>query len=235
MSDEENDLFEGFIGDKGSAEKQIIKEKTLPVIKELNLIPDEGLREIVALLLANSEHLWTSPASDIYDTNPPDEYEPGGLIKHVKRVTRAAFFLSSSRLLEEDDLSVLISAALLHAVAYPLAPNDEPSIPQHYNHYYAIAADKFVQDTLELSMRRGVITETAFKDEERYNTLLEKVIRLIHCCEGVYSPIAEVIPTNQLEALMASAKIIGKSLHVVIDGSEIIPDRWMFDDDESEN
>lgn len=231
-SGEQNSLYDGFLEDKGPLEKQLIQQITQPLFSELSLISDRGLREIVALLLAKSEYLWTSPASNMDDTNPPDEYEPGGLVKHIKRVTRAAFFIASSQLIEEDDLSVLISAALLHAIAYPLAPNDEESHPQLYNNYYAISIDKFVQETLDLSMRRGLITESSFMDEQRYNILLERIIRLVHCCEGVYAPITEVIPQTNLEAMMASAKIVGKSLHVIVDGAEIIPDRWMFDEPE---
>jgi hypothetical protein len=226
------DLFEGFLKDQGSVEKQFIKERTKPLMSELNLISDKGLREIIALLLAKSDYFWTSPVAAVEDMSPPDEYEPGGLVKHVKRVTRAAFFIASSQIMEEEDIMILISAALLHAVAYPLAHNDTPGMPQVYNDYYAIAVDKYVQDTLEISMHKGMLTENSFMEEQRYNILIEKIVRLIHCCEGVFSPISEVVPETSLEIMMASAKIVGKSIHVIVDGPDVISDRWEFDEPE---
>jgi hypothetical protein len=230
--EEESGLFYSFLMNQGSVEKQFIKERTQPLVSELNLISDKGLREIVALLLAKADFFWTSPVAEIEDMSPPDEYHPGGLVKHVKRVTRAAFFIASSKIMDDEDVMVLISAALLHAVAYPLASNDMEGMPQIYNNYYAVAVDKYVQDVLEASMQKGMLTENSFMEEHRYNELMERIIRLIHCCEGVFSPISEVVPKTQLEVMMASAKIVGKSMHVIVDGTNVIDQRWEFDDPE---
>ena len=223
-------LFDNFLEDEGPQLKQNLDKIVEPLSSEISLIQDEGMREIVTFLLAHADHFWTSYVSDKPDVSPIDEYKPGGLVEHIKRVTRAAFFIASSKPMDEDDILVLLSAALLHAVIYPIAPNDKENEMPLFNPYYTYDIDRYFEEVIDQGVRQGVFLRRTLADDERYNMLMERTLRTIHCCEGSFSPIAEFYPQNDVELMMASAKIVARSLHIIVDGIDIKEERWYTND-----
>lgn len=224
--DVQGDLFSGLMNDSQSSElRNEIKIKVQPLEKELNLIRDRGLRDFVSLMLVNAEYIWTSPSTNVEDLYPPDEYLPGGLIKHIQRTVRAAFVLATAYPLSDEEIQILLAASILHVATLPLLPNDEDDspIPDLYNDYYMISFDSFINDALEAELLSSRISKSALElDQET----ISRIVRLVHCCEGTFSPIEEIIPQDPLEILMASANIVAKSIHLIVDGSDVCGARW---------
>lgn len=228
MNDDRRDLFTEFMDDMSSSGfKQEIVDIVEPLRGELNLITSKGLKEFVSLMLVNAPFVWTSPATDQEDIHPPDEYDIGGMIKHIQRTTRAAFVLATVFPLQDEDIQILLAASILHCISKPLLPNDgaDPFIPQMYDNHYMISFDNFIQESLiaELSAKRFT-REFVELDQE----IIDRIVRLVHCCEGTFSPIPEVLPQDPLEILMAGANLVAKSVHLIVDGTDVKEDRWLL-------
>lgn len=222
----ENDLFAGLMNDKSSASvRESILDIVEPLRTELNLIRDKGLRDFVAIMLSNANYIWTSPSTDMEDIHPPDEYQLGGLIKHIQRTVRAAFVLATAYPLPDEDIQVLLAASLLHCVVKPNTPNDHDpkTFPHQYNDHYMITFDEFINETLEKELLSNRMSKSSLELDQ---SLIGRIIRLVHCCEGTFSPIEEIVPQDPLEILMASANIVAKSVHLIVDGSDIEEARW---------
>ncbi len=225
---EETDLFESLMEDASTSDaRQEIIDLVEPLRAELNLIRDKGLKEFVSLMLANSPFIWTSPSSDQEDVYPPDEYETGGIIKHIQRTVRAAFVLATVYPLSDEDIQTLLAAAILHCIVKPMLPNDDvdPFIPKLYDNHYQISFDTFIQNALEVELSSNRLSRGVIELDQ---DIIDRIARLVHCCEGTFSPIPEVFPQDPLEILMASANIVAKSVHLIIDGSEIRDERWFL-------
>lgn len=201
-----------------------------PLKPELNLIEDETLRKLVAIVLSKTIPIWLAPATNVPEAHPPDEYDLGGMILHIKRTVRAAFLLCSTHIMDEEDIMCLIAAALLHTVAMPIPISEmtpDSEIEFVFNGHYMVAADDVIQQALESALIEGAAYPTdGIGDEDRYNILFGRIMRLIHCCEGIFAPIPELVPESRLEVMMAAANMIAKSVHVISDGPDIIEERW---------
>lgn len=77
-----------------------------PLISEINMIENEGIKSFVRSILYRAEGFWDIPASFSGKHHPPDERDKGGNILHTKRAVRVGSVLADSYSLssEERDL-----------------------------------------------------------------------------------------------------------------------------------
>lgn len=227
MMDENIDLFDALVNDASVSNKNKIKEIISDLKSEIELIPNKNMQEIVSIILSESDHFWVSPSSNLEDHYPPDEYSYKGMVLHTKRTVRTAFCMINSVPLEEDEMTALLSACLLHCVCKPLLPNDVEISEQIYDHNYMINVDQFIIDAFNKAVAKKTYPVMESDSEIKYQQLLDLTIRLIHCSEGLLSPIPELYPKTQLEMMMAASNMIARSLHMITDGVNINEDRWI--------
>jgi hypothetical protein len=195
------------------------------LLEEIDVINDPKIKSFVRSILSKAESFWIAQSSIIPNNHPPDEYDVGGLVLHTKRVVRAVLILSSTvecSLIESD---CLVAAALLHDVTRTVWKDDNKDEVIHdIMHPYTV--DNFI-DWCRL--------QDQHKNESSYNNSLEisdeaisRIARLIRCSHGMWSPIPETLPVTILEQTLHIADLIASSLHIIVDGSEIIRDRWIL-------
>jgi len=86
-------------------------------LPELAEITDAGLRGFVEGVLARAPvYFWSVPASTTGRFHPPDEWLPGGLVLHTRRVARVALEIARGWKLSYEQKNILVAAALLHDV-----------------------------------------------------------------------------------------------------------------------
>jgi 23S rRNA maturation-related 3'-5' exoribonuclease YhaM len=219
-----NELLDGLIA---ASEEQITSTQELedtvlaPLLEIIDLIQNAYLRSFVRCVLYNTpEEFWTMPVSTLPDIHPPDEYAEGGLVLHTKRVVRAAALIAEVQLRIQEDIDVLVAAALLHDIV-----KADESIPDYL---HSIAVDKFVENL-------SVIDELDADYVTRSNTLsfimnhpdqLILLMRVIRAHEGLDSPCPELVPVTSLEQILNIANQIAKNIDKIVDGYEIQEFRW---------
>lgn len=231
MAEKDNfDLLDSITDDKLRLNSTEIRKATEPLRREIDLIPDKFIREYVSIILYYSDYFWDSPASNLEDHYPLDEYGKGGLVLHTKRTVRAMFCIINSAKVSEEDVSALMAAAILHGVCKPLTPYDPDSDEGNLHDInFMINIDRFIMEAFQKAIADMVYPNISNELELKYQIILNKIMRLIHCCEGTFSPIEELFPEDTLEIMFASAQIVAKSLHVIVDGFDIIDERWQFE------
>lgn len=231
MSDNEKiDLLNSIVSDGGSKTQAEIEEIISPLKREVDLIPNGDLRSFVRCILVYANYFWNSPSSNVPEIYPPDEYTKGGMVLHTKRTVWAMFCILNAKEVSEEDFSVAIAAAILHNVARPLLPNDpENGMESLYDPNYMVNIDQFIIEAFQIGISEKTYPTLTNEAEIRAQELLNRVVRLIHCSEGTLSPIRELFPENTLEVMFASAQIVAKSLHIIVDGVNVIEERWQFE------
>lgn len=227
MTEKNIDIFKSLMNDDSHSINSDVKNTVELLRSEIDLIPNVAMRKIVSMILSKASFFWNSPSSNIEDQYPPDEYKEHGLVLHTKRTVRAAFCLSSCYALSETDTSALFTACLLHGICIPVLPNiSEEDDIQIFSPHYMIEIDQFLMEVIDKALLDNSWPEFQQDVDEKCQTILDKAVRLIHCCEGLMSPIPELYPKTNLEIMMASANVIAKSVHVIVDGVDINYDRW---------
>jgi len=155
---------------------------------------------------------WESPSSFIPGDHPPDEYDNDGMVIHTRRVAKFAMAMGSSIGLPDDEMDALLAAALLHDITKAVYCDEELNVTHDPLHLYTI--DSFIS-----FMRTD---DTRKSHDAKSNTLdipyeqIINIIRLIHCSHGVWSPIPETLPMNELEKVLAMANYTAENLHVLV-------------------
>jgi HD superfamily phosphodiesterase len=193
------------------------------------LIEDPKIRSFTEAVLLKADPFWISPASFILDTHPPDEYVQGGLVLHTKRTVRAAALMMSSADCSQFEFDCLISAALLHDITKALSrdeENDEAEIFHDAMHPYTV--DNFINWCRKEDILLG--------EADRANTLeipeeyIATILRLIRCSHGMWSPIPETVPDSYSEKILHMADLVASTLHRLIDGTEVVMERWKLNE-----
>jgi len=221
------DLLDSLSKDESGKGKEKIKETVASLKAEIDFIPDKNMQDLVSLILSESDNFWVSPADSAIDHHPPDEYSKYGMLLHTKRTFRVAFCFINTVLLEPDEVTALLSATLLHSVCKAILPNDGSPADQLYDHNYMVSIDQFISDILTHAIVDKTYPIMTNEEEKKCQQLMDLTIRLIHCSEGLMSPIPELYPTTPLENMMAQANIVAKSLHMIVDGVEENEERWL--------
>jgi HD superfamily phosphohydrolase YqeK len=196
------------------------------LLKEVNFIKDQGIRLFTRTVLINAdEEFWEAPATlDGGTMHPPDEHLSGGNVLHTKRVVRAAIILCESQERTELEKDVVISACLLHDVTKFMKWPDG-SLHNDVMHPYTV-------DLLVRELRKTEETDpaalqgssTLFIEDQT----LFQIMRAIRSHLGPWSPIPETYPTVTVEWIVHLADALAAQIHTVIDGADIIEDRWKF-------
>ncbi|HJS83546.1 MAG TPA: HD domain-containing protein [Nitrososphaera sp.] len=214
------DLLDKILRDDPGEQKTREENEILhPLLDEINLIFDQGIRQFVRSLLVKAEEFWVIPASFSGKHYPPDERKEGGNVVHTQRVVRLVRILAESQERSSHEIDILTAAALLH----DLLKGKTQDGKLEYDSMHPYAVDSFVnwaRGEDEQFNVSGASTTTLIDDSS-----LAHILRLIRCHMGIWSPIPETIPLSQLEWYLHYADRIATKLHLVTD-HEVNEARW---------
>lgn len=193
--------------------------------EEIEMITDPKIKSFVRAVLKNAEPFWVSPASMIEDEHPPDEYGPEGMIIHTKRVFRICIFLMNTCVVSQAEADCVFAAALLHDITKAFWVDETSKVVMHdAMHPYTV--DAFVRACRQFDDEQGVHPpqdNTLEIDKEQ----LDLILKLIRFSHGIFSPIPETIPKTELENVVHMADFLASKLHLIVDGADINPFRWL--------
>lgn len=186
-------------------------EKLEPLLSEINLIKDDAIRSFTRALMLNVDEFWVGPSSPSGKYHPPDEHGFMGDVLHTRRVVAITALLAEAQDRNQFETDMLISAALLHDITKLVRwePDKLSSDKLH-----PITVDRLlvqVRDEEETKHNQGSTT----KDLDSDTT--SRIMRLVRCHLGKWSPIPELIPITPFEMTVHWADYIAANLHNIID------------------
>ena len=193
-----------------------------PLLDEIESIKDDPIRQFVRSLLLNAKEFWEIPSAFSEDQHPPDEYCTGGAVMHTKRMVRVVELLSDSYGLDELDIDILKAAALIHDITKGVIL-DKESIPS-FDHFYPYTLDHYVRQVQKLD--EAYAAENQSSTVFLLDSVVKKILRLVRCHLGPWSPIPETIPFEEMEMMLHVAEQISKNIHIIVDGDDIMESRW---------
>jgi len=161
-----------------------------------------------------AQEFWFAPSDNVEGRYPKDEYAPGGMVLHTKRVFKAAQILMGAFDIGEKDRDFVLAACLLHDLTKAMYFSGE-SQELFFDPMHAYTVGAFVQAVK--------MDDTLFSDESNSNILylvdedVEKILRLIRVHMGHFSPVPETLPILENELLMHIADLMAKNLHEILD------------------
>ncbi len=197
-------------------------EYLAPLLGEIGQIDDEGIKSFVRSLLLKASTFWEIPSSFSGRYHPPDEHGPGGNVLHTKRVVRVAEVISDSYALSVEERDLIIAACLLHDVTKGV-PSEEAGMFQ-YDPMHPYTVNKFVSDCIrhDKEYANDSHSSTLFISEEN----VQSILRLVRCHLGPWSPVPETYPITYMDYIVHLADNIASKVHVIIEDSQLINDRW---------
>jgi HD superfamily phosphohydrolase YqeK len=196
-----------------------------PLIKEIEMISDEGIRSFVRSILIRSNSFWEIPSSFSGKYHPSDEHNVGGNVLHTKRVVRAAKVISDSYSLTNDERDLVYAACLLHDITKGIkSKDDKNSFVYDPMHPYTVG--RFVEKCQEHDKKYAGESQssTLFTSEDT----IQSILRLVRCHLGPWSPIPETVPITYLDVIVHISDNIASKLHYLVDGEDVIEERWKF-------
>jgi hypothetical protein len=199
-----------------------------PLLEEISLIEDDGLKSFVRSVLFRADSFWVVPSSFSGKYHPPDEHNQGGNVLHTKRTVRAAKILSESHSLSAEEKDLVVAACLLHDLTKGKVEKDG-SFSYDKMHPYTVGDFvKFCQED-DKKYASDISSSTLYVSEEDVQTLL----RLIRCHLGPWSPVPETVPITYLDMIVHLADNIASKVHYILDGNEIVSERWILNEGNS--
>lgn len=196
-----------------------------PLIDEINLITDDGIRSFVRSILIRSTSFWKIPSSFSGKYHPLDEHNEGGNVLHTKRVVRASKVISDSYSLSTDERDLVYAACLLHDITKGItSKDDDKSFVYDPLHPYTVG--KFVEKCQNHDKKYASESQssTLFVSED----IVQSILRLVRCHLGPWSPVPETVPITYLDVIVHLSDNIASKLHYLVDGDDVIEDRWKF-------
>lgn len=192
------------------------------LLDEINLIQDDSIKSFVRSCLLKAGIFWQVPSSFSGKYHPPDEHGIGGNVLHTKRVARTAAIISDSYSLSEEERDTVIAAALLHDLTKGIPSESDSDFQYDPMHPYTV--NKFVSDCIKYDKEYANDTQssTLFIAEE----VVQSILRLVRCHLGPWSPVPETYPITYLDYIMHISDNLASKIHKIIDGSELINDKW---------
>lgn len=194
-----------------------------PLLNEINLIKDQGVRSLVRAVLFKTSKFWDMPGGK--EHHPPDERGPGGNIIHTQRVVRICNILIDSFSAIEVERDVLIAAAILHDVTKYVDWAGNGEFKYDRMHPYTVT----------------LLVEDIRKEEEKYSSLsprsfvrdcdpdiVETILQIVRRHLGPWSPVPETYPYSMADWALHLSDHIASKLHEITD-SEIQEWRWNCD------
>ena len=220
------DLLDELLKIETSEDSDFFREenaKLAPLLDEINLIMDQGIRHLVrALLFAAGPEFWEIPSSFSGKHHPPDENQPGGNVLHTKRVVRLITKMCDSQDRDQIERDVAVAAGLLHDLRKGVEWADGTF---HYDPMHPYTIDQFFNEVRKNESADEVtIRSTTLQVEEAY---LFEIFHAVHCHLGPWSPIPETYPNAALDWVVHFADNIATHLHQIVDDpNDWKPERW---------
>lgn len=201
--------------DKVNEESEIFlaeNQKLAPLLGEINLIENDAIKSFTRAMLMAVDTFWEAPSSPTGKYHPPDEHGPGGDVLHTQRVVRITKILCESQERDDYERDMLISAALLHDITKcrEWTPGVITSDPLH-----PITVDEVFKKLREKETDQAEESGSVTTDLD-YETI-NRILRVVRCHLGPYSPIPELVPVTPFEMTVHWADNIAAHLHEVID------------------
>jgi hypothetical protein len=196
------------VDNKGSSineENQILQ----PLLDEINLIIDEGVRSFVRSVLLKADLFWIIPSAFASNHHPKDEHNQGGNVLHTKRVARIADTISGSYSLSSDERDLVIAAALIHDVTKGIPTEDNVSFQFDPMHAYTVNSFVIECQKYDKEFGNDGLSSSLFITEDAMQTIL----RLVRCHLGPWSPVPETFPITYLDYILHVADNIAANLH----------------------
>jgi HD superfamily phosphohydrolase YqeK len=227
MTKAKNNLLDEILDDTPlvsmiSEEDQILN----PMIEEINMINDEGVKSFVRSILVRADSFWKIPSSFSGKYHPMDEHNEGGNMLHTKRVARAAKVLCDSHGVSAEEFDLVMAACLLHDITKGKLEKDGSFAYDKMHPYTVGDFVKFCQED-DRKHASDAQSSTLFLNEEDVQTIL----RLVRCHLGPWSPIPETVPITYLDMIVHMADNIASKVHYIVDGDNVIEQRWKLDGD----
>lgn len=204
---------------------EIVKEEDdilSPLLKEINIIQDESIKDFVRSILLKSGSFWAVPASFSDKYHPQDEHDIGGNVIHTRRVARIANTIVDSYSLTQDERDLIIAACLLHDITKGVLSDDSSSFGYDPMHPYTVGEYIVQCQMIDKEEGNDSISSSLFISEENLQTIL----RLIRCHLGPWSPVPETYPITYMDYIVHLADNIATNLQSYIQDSDLINDKW---------
>jgi hypothetical protein len=179
---------------------------------------DPKIKSFTKFLLANSDGFWIAPVDnpDNDNTFPPDEYEPGGLVRSTRRAARSFIYLSSCMNFSIEESDCGVAALLLRNCTKPLQAS--PAKGEYmFDPFHLYTIDSFIDRCLVQAQQNQEDTGSVLEIAEE---ALALITRLIHTSDGIYSIIPETFPNSALEKTVHMATLMGSLCHDILDGEK---------------
>lgn len=192
------------------------------LIDEINLIKDDDVKSFVRSVLLRANLFWKIPSSFSGKYHPPDEHGELGNVIHTKRVVRIADTMCESYTLSAEERDLILAACILHDVTKGIESSDSDSF--HYDPMHPYTVHKLVENCIKYDKEYGddSSSTTLFLQEEAVQTIL----RLVRCHLGPWSPVPETYPITYLDYIVHLADNIASKIHLYIEDSDLINDKW---------
>lgn len=209
---------------KNDESQHSVKEDDIlsPLLEEINLINNEDIKSFIRSILLKADMFWEIPSSFSGKYHPKDEHDSGGNVLHTKRVVRIANILADSYSLSEEERDMVLAACLIHDVTKGIRSEDKGSF--HYDPMHPYTVNRFVlqcQHT-DKEYANDTHSSTLFLQED----IVQSILRLVRCHLGPWSPVPETFPITYLDYIVHIADNVASKLHIVIEDSELINDKW---------
>ena len=224
MTKKENiNILDDLLSEKAASHSIKDEDKILsPLIDEINMIENEGIKSYVRSILYRAEGFWEIPASFSGKHHPPDERSVGGNVLHTKRAVRVAAFLADSYSLPLEERDIVTAALLLHDITKGIIGGPDNSYKYDPMHPYTVGL--FVKKCQEQDKKYASESQSStlyISEEESQN-----ILRLVRCHLGPWSPVPETGPITYLDMIVHLADNISSKLHLIIDGENKENNRW---------
>jgi hypothetical protein len=220
---EKDNILDEILSEKVVSSSIKEEDKVLePLLDEINLIEDEGIKSFVRSILYRADGFWEIPASFSGKHHPLDERCPGGNVLHTKRAVRVGCVLADSYSLSTEERDVIVAALLLHDITKGIKP--QTSDKYYYDPMHPYTAGSFIKKCQE--------EDRNFASESQSSTLfineddVQTILRLIRCHLGPWSPVPETTPITYMDMIVHLSDNVSSKLHIIVDGEEIVKERW---------
>lgn len=208
-------------GEAGNPQFEKENEILAPLLEEINLIKDQGIRSFVRSVLLNVPNFWLMPGGRKH--HPADERQEGGNVLHTQRVVRICSILSEAFSAIEVEYDVLIAAALIHDVTKYVDWSGDGQLTYDRMHPYTL--DRLIDNIQDQEEKHNPLeARSTIRDCDP--DVVDTILHIVRTHLGVWSPIPETHPLSMADWTLHLADNIASKLHVIVDKEEQ-PWRWV--------
>lgn len=191
---------------------------------EISHIVNPKVEALVRYLLSKSDAFWVAPVESLDDQDEDrfsaDEYEPGGLVLHVRRTIKSmVYMLNAYPDMTGDECDAMLAALLLRNITKCLFINEERNLI--FDHFHLYTVERFAFHCMAQSEAEAEDMGSLLNSDAE---LFDLIFRLIRVSDGFQSTIPETQPVSPLERLMSIIIIFASTAHLIVrkdnDGTE---------------